>query len=104
MPTKNPRVMVTLNPKTYAVLKSMAESVGASMSSIISELADEAAPALQNIQKAMQMAKTKPSEAFDQLAHQLAQAQSEAAQLQLDMHERKHNLKRRSPKNAKSTT
>lgn len=104
MPTKNPRVMVTLKPGTYETLKAAAEAVGASMSSVIAEIMDEAAPALLNVQKAVQMAKSKPSEAFDQLAHQLAQAQAEASQLQLDMHEQKRSLKRRTPKNANTTT
>lgn len=100
---KMPRIYVSLKPETYEVIKECADAVGASMSSVIAEIMDEAAPSLRNVQKAAQMAKTKPREAFDLLAEQLAIAQHTASQAQLDLHETKHSLKRKAVKHAKST-
>lgn len=89
MATKNPRLQVMFKPETYAVIKSAAEAVGASMSSIVSEIMDEAAPTLVKLQEAVRLSKTSPAQAFEQMAQVLANAQSDAAQCQLDLEDRK---------------
>jgi hypothetical protein len=44
MPTIKPRITITLEPEAYAVLSQMAKLTKSSMSSILSDLASEAAP------------------------------------------------------------
>jgi len=87
MATKNPRLQVMFKPETYAVIKQAAEAVGASMSSVVAEIMDEAVPTLVRLQEAVLLAKTSPAQAFEQMSEILAKYQSEAGQCQLDLDE-----------------
>lgn len=89
MPTKNPRLQVTLKPETYEAIKLASSAVGASNSSICSELLDAAVPTLLRLQEAVRLSQTSPAQAFEMMAGVLASAQTDAAQCQLDLDERK---------------
>lgn len=93
--TKNPRITVMLKPETYQVVRQASEAVGASMSSVISELMDESAPTLANLVKVLQG--NKPAKVFDQLSEMLVEKQFEASQLQMYLIKQKR-LRRRKPK------
>jgi len=49
MTTKKPRITVTLEPRTYELLKSLQESGGQSMSQFVSEMLHEAEPMLERM-------------------------------------------------------
>lgn len=89
MPTKNPRLQITLKPETYEAIKLASSAVGASNSSICAELLDAAVPTLLRLQEAVRISKTAPAEAFAIMAEVLSASQVDAAQIQLDLEERK---------------
>jgi hypothetical protein len=63
MPTSKPRVWVTLEPETYAVLKSMAELTGSTPGQVLCDLAEPALPSLTRlVDAAHQFAAWKASE------------------------------------------
>lgn len=92
MATKNPRIQVVLPPETYSAIKLAAEAVGASMSSICSEILGEAVPALLKLQQALKQHNTDPAKAFEMMADVITAAQADADQLQLDINE--HQLRK----------
>lgn len=94
MATKVPRVFVTLTPETYKIVQDLSESVGASMSGLLAELAEEAAPSMAQIVQAVKLAKSKPAEAFENIADALARAQGDASQLQIELIDKKRKLRR----------
>lgn len=93
------RVQVTLSPHTYQALKELSDATGDSMSSIVAHFVDEAAQAFPAIIAAFDSAKSRPMEALDLMAEQLAKAQAAASQGQLDLVEmRRRQYKRRAKK------
>lgn len=96
---KTKRTSVGFQPATYAALEDLADASGQSIASLISGFMDEAAPSFASIAQAMRVAKTKPVAALDLLQENLAQAQANASQGQLDLVEsRKRHNKRRAKK------
>lgn len=57
MPTKNPRIALTLQPHRYDLLKRMAALQGATMSSVISDVLEELYPVMERVCVALEMAK-----------------------------------------------
>lgn len=93
------RVQVTLSQQTYQALKELSDATGDSMSGIVAHFMDEAAQAFPSIIAAFQTAKSRPIEAMDLMAEQLAKAQAAASQGQLDLVEmRRRQYKRRAKK------
>jgi predicted DNA-binding protein len=54
MPTAKPRLTITLNPKTHAVLKALSDRQDRSMASLINEVLDDFVPAFQHVLDAVQ--------------------------------------------------
>lgn len=99
MAAKNPRLAVVLNVSTYQAIKDLSEATGDSMSSIVAHFMDEAAPAFGDIAKAMRAAKSRPMEALDLMAEQLAKATQSVGQGQLELIDaRRRQYKRRAKK------
>jgi len=98
MATKNPRIQVVLPPETYEAIKLAADAVGASMSSICSEILGEAVPALLKLQQALKLHNTDPGKAFEMMADALTASQADANQLQLDISERQLKKAQKVPK------
>ena len=99
MATARKRVQVLLNPSTFEAVRALSEATGDSMSSIIAHFMDDAAQAFPAIIAAFEAAKSRPVEALDLMAEQLAKAQAAASQGQLDLVEmRRRQYKRRSKK------
>lgn len=95
MPTKLPRITITVRPETKAILDQLEEVADRPASGFISEMLDEAAaPYFIPIIEAMRLAKEKKTEAWDVLGHALAGANANVAQLQLAIHEEKQKEKR----------
>jgi hypothetical protein len=96
---KAKRIAVSFQPATHAALERLAEASGQSMAGIVSSFMDDAAPALEQITQALEVAKSKPIQALDFMQEQLAQAQLAASQGQLELVEsRKRHNKRRAKK------
>jgi len=99
MATARKRVQVLLNPSTFEAVRALSEATGDSMSSIIAHFMDDAAQAFPAIIAAFEAAKSRPVEALDLMAEQLAKAQAAASQGQLDLVEmRRRQYKRRAKK------
>jgi hypothetical protein len=56
MPTKNPRITVTLTPELHAVMRRMSELTGNSQSAIIGELLNTSMPVFERMVKVMEAA------------------------------------------------
>lgn len=67
MPTAKPRLMITLEPDRYELLKRMAASQGASMASIVVDLVETVAPVLERVLVAVETAQKAHSDVRDNL-------------------------------------
>ena len=85
MPTKVPRIAVTLSPEARKLVEEVAELTDRSHSAIVSELLDSALPALQAVRDAMRVIKQQPHEAQRLMARVTNQALVEVAQASLDL-------------------
>lgn len=99
MPTKKPRMILTLEPEVKAVLDELADVSGQPASTFVSEMLKEGAEAIfRPMIEALRLAKEKKSEAWDVLNHALAKSQHNAAQLSLAIHDEKAKKGKRSAK------
>jgi predicted DNA-binding ribbon-helix-helix protein len=97
--SKTARTSIGFQPATYAALEDLADASGQSIASLVSSFMDEAAPSFASIAAALRLAKAKPIAALDLLQENLANAQANAAQGQLQLVEsRKRHNKRRAKK------
>lgn len=95
MPTKKPRVAVTLKPETHEVIERLAALQGRSRGSVIAELLDAVTPALSRTVALMDAAQQAPKQVQQGLAATIEQMERElvgeqaSALAQLDWVERK---------------
>lgn len=85
MPGIEKRVVVTPSPATGPLLTALAEALGKPKATLVRELLDEAAPALQVALEALQMLKTRPQAAQAAMSRLAAQQINQLAQAQLDL-------------------
>lgn len=85
MPTKKPRINVTLNQRCYDIIKSISESSGQPMSGFIAEMLEAAIPTIermavtfQKIKKAQESERSRFIESMDDAQHALEPAVQEA--------------------------
>jgi predicted DNA-binding protein len=103
MPTKKPRMILTLEPETKAILDELSEVAGKPASTFISEMLSEAAEAMfRPMIEALRLAKNQKEQAWDVLNHALAKSQHNAAQLSLAIHDEKSKEKAKGRKRAKT--
>lgn len=96
---KAKRVPIAFQDSTLEALNRLSDASGQSISGIVSSFMDDAAPALERIVQALELAKSKPVAALDLMQEQLANSQLAAAQGQLELLEnRKRHNKRRAKK------
>lgn len=76
MPTKNPRVAVTLKPSTSAALKRMSDLSGNSQSAIIGELLEAAEPVFERMCKVIEAAKFAQSSVKERIVQNLQDAEA----------------------------
>jgi uncharacterized protein (DUF1778 family) len=99
IPTKLPRVTISIQPETKALLDQLALLSGQPASTFVSELLNEAGPTLfAPIIEALKLAKDKKTEAWDVLNHTLAKTQNAVSQLSLAIHEEKSKGRKRAKK------
>lgn len=87
MPTKKPRLVITVDERTHAVFMRIQKASGKPATTFISEVLSEGLSAFEAMATAMEQAKSKKSEAFETLAHALTESNATAAQLNLAIHE-----------------
>lgn len=71
MPTKKPRISVTVEPEAYALLSTYAELTEQSMGGVIGGLVNESLPHLAPIIKMLEKAKNAPDEFRKQVIEKL---------------------------------
>lgn len=89
MPTKKPRLYVTLEPEVHKALKELQEATGASSSSFVAGILQESLPMIKGITKAARLAKDRNLDAFELLQEQLMEATNKASQMNLDIQREK---------------
>ena len=85
MPAARPRMHVTPSESTYRLLQEVSRLTGKPPATIVRELLDEAAPALEATVAALTMLKTRPREAQAAINRYAAQAMTQLGQAQLDL-------------------
>lgn len=81
MATTKPRITVTLEPATYAVLKRMSDVGGESMSALVGSLVELAAPTLTRAAHVIEAAKGADQKALDAFVSALGAAEARLAPL-----------------------
>ena len=76
MPTKNPRITVTLQPATSAQLVELSRLTGDSQSAIIADLLEQSAPVFERVIKVLSAAAQAKAELKGRMASDLEQAQA----------------------------
>lgn len=72
MATNKPRMTITLEPKVYAALKAFSDGTGQPMSQFITQVMDQALPALERLALIVQQAKRAQPEALEQIKANLS--------------------------------
>jgi len=76
MPTKNPRLTITLQPSLAAQLRTLSELTGSSQSSLIAELLDGSGPVFDRMIQVLQAAKTAKEAMKGRLVADMEEAQT----------------------------
>lgn len=85
MPSKNPRLILTLKPDLYRSITRLAEAQDVPKARAVTDLLTEMQTAIDGLTDALEEAKKKPEMAFQLLMENLNDAQLQAAQAQSDM-------------------
>ena len=85
MPAARPRMHVTPSETVYRLLAELSRLTGKQPATIVRELLDEAAPALEVAVQAFRAVHTRPAEAQAAMARLSAKAINELTQAQLDL-------------------
>lgn len=99
MPTKLPRVAISLTPELHVALEKFTAESGMAKSQLISQLLSETVPVIDAMTEAYRLAKKSPAAAADRMRDLVQSAHVGLAQLQLDMAPKPKKRKmRRSPR------
>jgi hypothetical protein len=80
MPTPNPRITITLTPSSHAVMKSLSDLSGNSMSSMVAEIITMNEPVFARMVKVLQAAKTVQASSKESMMAALNDAQTKIEQ------------------------
>lgn len=99
MPTKKPRLAITLTPESRDALERLTEVSGIAASQFISQLVHDAVPMLQGMTRSFEIAKKSPQRAAEIMSEMLGGVAVEVAQHQLAfdaaVKKKKRKLRRR---------
>lgn len=102
MPTKKPRLAVTLTPESRAALERLTKASGIASSQFIAQIVHDAIPVIDAMAVAFAEAKRSPVRAAEVMRDALGQAHLHAAQEQLrldvEIQKKKRKLRRRPSK------
>lgn len=94
MPTKNPRMMLTLTPELSKAFDDFREATGTAPASFVTRLLVESIPMIQSITRATIAASRDQQEALDILQSAMGSALHQGNSVQLDMIDAGANLRR----------
>lgn len=94
MPSRKPRLALTIPDELAHVLAEFREATGVSPASFVTSMLIDAMPMIRSVTRAAQMAKTDKAEAFGVLSSTLAEALHDGAGLQLEILEEGHKVRR----------
>ena len=97
MPTKNPRILVTLDQKDLELVRRIALAFDTSLSGAVRWLVAEVSPALVPMIEAMELAQKAPQEALQKMRTAMHGAASDMSQLHLEIDAVDARLKAGSP-------
>jgi hypothetical protein len=85
MPTKKPRIMVNVDPRTHEAIVELAKLRNVSHARIVRELLEESTPLLEEVARALRLAETAPQRAMAHLAKVSGQAVTDLIQAGLEL-------------------
>lgn len=85
MPAKRPRMHITPSEQGYRLLQELSKLTGKAPATIVRELLDEAAPALETTIDAFRLLRDRPDQSQAAVARLAAQAHAAIAQATLDL-------------------
>lgn len=97
MPTKRPRINVTITPELHQALVEFRRASGMSSASLISQLLSETVPVINAMTEAYKVAKKSPQQAAQVMRDLVTNTHVQVAQMQLDMQPKAKKKIRRSP-------
>jgi predicted DNA-binding protein len=98
MPSQNTRVNLTLPDEVIAVLDRMGTATGTGRATIIREWLIEALPQLQEMARAIELARAKNIDAFKVIGDTLSKLSEQSGQLSLDIKKQRRAAMRKRPK------
>ena len=101
MPTKNPRLAITLTPETRASLERLTQASGIASSQFVSQVLHDAIPLFDTMARSFEAAKKSPQRAAEIMQEMMTEVSVEAAQHQLAFDKatkKKRKLRRRPTK------
>lgn len=104
MPSKKPRLALTIPDDLAQVLAEFREATGVSPASFVTGMLIEAMPMIRNVTRAALVAKSDKAQAFDVLSSTLAEALHDGAGLQMEILDETHKVRRARHDLAKNTT
>lgn len=98
MPTKNPRIYVTLTPESREALERFSEISGVASSQFIRSIIHDSVPVIEAMTKAYAAARTAPQRAVSIMESEFVRTMAHAAQAQLELEEHKVMKLRKRPR------
>lgn len=95
VPTKRPRLNLTIEPETYAALHRLAEASGVAATSWANNLLNDSVPLLDAMAEAFRVVKTNPQRSAHIMAELANKATLQSAQASLELREEKPKLRKR---------
>ena len=83
--TSVPRIQVLLSQESFDAVRALSEAIGVSMSVVVAQLVDEAAPSFPGLISAFRAVRSRPAAVLDLMAEKMAEAQAGLAQGQLEI-------------------
>jgi len=92
MPTKKPRLNLTLDPELAALLDRFAEVTGSSKASFVVSMLREAMPVMEGTIQAVEIARKNPAKSFDDFSDLLMANMVTAQQMRLELEKDRKKL------------
>jgi hypothetical protein len=98
MPTKNPRMYITLTPELDRALREFRKVSGVSGSSFVTSILSEAVPMINSVAESFRLAKTGVRAPLEPMKEAINRAMIEGAQISLELHKPPRKKLRRARK------
>ena len=103
MPSRKPRLALTIPDELAHVLAEFREATGVSPASFVTSMLIDAMPMIRNVTRAALIAKSDKAQAFDVLSSTLAEALHDGSGLQMEILDESHKVRRARHDVAKKT-